>query len=295
MREGYIFYISFYEAIKELSENDRLVLYDAINEYSLLGNLPVLTGVPKAVFTLIKPQIDANQKKYDNGKKGGRPRRQTNQTDTESKPKENQDETEGEPTSMQYEASQEPTNNHSITEAEAKEKDKVNANKNDNVNEKGNVSLSARRGVPAAGGDTEKFRSAVLKIFFFKGFVSPMAEVDKFFAHYAKTGWMDGNGNRIRDIPAAAQCWEQKPPKNGKAYPLPTAFIQKWEQVYKAYEAIDPDRAPLLLEVFTIQPTNTTMNLGISERLHQAFPTLTDFFPIYNQFFNLELRIKVIK
>lgn len=281
MKESFLLYKAFYEPIKYLTDEQMGRLFRAIYEYQINGSEPQADDVINMAFMFFKNQFRLDNEKYsrlvekqrDNGKKGGRPKKET----LSDEPKETQ---------KSQAFPEEPTKAYN-------ENDNVNDNEKENVNEK--VSLSAKRGVPAAGGDTEKFRSAVLKIFFFKGFVSPMAEVDKFFAHYAKTGWMDGNGNRIRDIPAAAQCWEQKPPKNGKAYPLPTAFIQKWEQVYKAYEAIDPDRAPLLLEVFTIQPTNTTMNIGISERLHQAFPTLTDFFPIYNQFFNLELRIKVIK
>lgn len=281
MKESFLLYKAFYEPIKYLTDEQMGRLFRAIYEYQINGSEPQADDVINMAFMFFKNQFRLDNEKYsrlvekqrDNGKKGGRPKKET----LSDEPKETQ---------KSQAFPEEPTKAYN-------ENDNVNDNEKENVNEK--VSLSARRGVPAAGGDTEKFRSAVLKIFFFKGFVNPMSEVDKFFAHYAKTGWMDGNGNRIRDIPAAAKCWEQKPPKNGKAYPLPTAFIQKWEQVYKAYEAIDPDRAPLLLEIFSIQPTNTTMNLGISERLHQAFPTLTDFFPIYNQFFNLELRIKTIK
>ena len=44
-------------------------VYCAIFEYALNFNQLELTGVAKTVFTLIKPQLDANQKRFDNGNK----------------------------------------------------------------------------------------------------------------------------------------------------------------------------------------------------------------------------------
>jgi hypothetical protein len=90
MRDGFIFYASFYEAINELDDTTQLELYKAIVTYGLTGEEPMVKGLTKAMFTLIKPQIDANQKRYENGKKGGRPK-------TETKPKNNLDETKAEP------------------------------------------------------------------------------------------------------------------------------------------------------------------------------------------------------
>ena len=69
MRESTVFYRSFYEAIKELDADMQSQVYCAIFEYALNFNQLELTGVAKTVFTLIKPQLDANQKRYDNGNK----------------------------------------------------------------------------------------------------------------------------------------------------------------------------------------------------------------------------------
>jgi len=44
-------------------------MYDAIADYSMNFNEQKLEGVPKALFTLIKPQLDANIKKFKNGTK----------------------------------------------------------------------------------------------------------------------------------------------------------------------------------------------------------------------------------
>lgn len=90
MRESFIFYKSFYESIKELDSDTQSKIYNAIMEYQFNKNEVNLSGVSKSIFTLIKPQLDANNSRYENGKKGGRPK-------TETKPKENQTETELKP------------------------------------------------------------------------------------------------------------------------------------------------------------------------------------------------------
>ena len=73
MRDGIVFYKSFFESISELPEENALNIYNAIFKYAFFDEEPELLGIEKAIFTIIKPQIDANNKKYENGKKGGRP------------------------------------------------------------------------------------------------------------------------------------------------------------------------------------------------------------------------------
>lgn len=78
MAESMVFYKSFYDAINELPEESRYEILKAIIEYGLLGIEPKLIGIPNAVFLLIKPQIDANNKRRENGKYGvlgGRPKK----------------------------------------------------------------------------------------------------------------------------------------------------------------------------------------------------------------------------
>ena len=87
MRDGFVFYRSFFECFSNLSKKDKLVLFDALCNYALNDVEPELVGTPAAIFKLLKPQIDANNRRYENGKKGGRPKK------TEAKPNENQDET----------------------------------------------------------------------------------------------------------------------------------------------------------------------------------------------------------
>ena len=76
-RDSFIFYRSYYEAMSGLKDKDKLQLFNAISELSLNNNDIKLTGISKNIFTAIKPQIVANSERYENGKKGGRPKKET--------------------------------------------------------------------------------------------------------------------------------------------------------------------------------------------------------------------------
>lgn len=90
MRDSVVFYRSFYEAIENLSPDDFKKSVKAIMEYGLNGIEPKTDGIEKTIFLLTKPQIDANNRRYKNGTKGGRPV-------TDKKPKNNQSITKREP------------------------------------------------------------------------------------------------------------------------------------------------------------------------------------------------------
>lgn len=81
-KESFVFYKSFYTALSALPDDLRLKLYDMISTYALFGEELECNGVEKAVFSLIKPQVDANNQRYENGckgaefgKLGGRPKK----------------------------------------------------------------------------------------------------------------------------------------------------------------------------------------------------------------------------
>ena len=116
MRDSTIFYRSFYEAISELPEDLQLVVYQSIFDYSLNFNEPDLTGIAKTVFILIKPQLEANNKKFENGKKA-----KTKQTGSKPEAKDKQ------------------------TGSKAQGNVNVNVNVNDNVNGKENKNVNIFR------------------------------------------------------------------------------------------------------------------------------------------------------
>lgn len=88
MRDSVLFYRSFYDALKNIPDAERLRVYDAIMEYSMYDVDPDLDSTSLAVFLLIKPQIDANNKRYANGCKARR-----NQDETKLDANHNQEST----------------------------------------------------------------------------------------------------------------------------------------------------------------------------------------------------------
>jgi hypothetical protein len=108
-RDSMIFYRSFYESVTGLSPVIKAELYDAIFEYGLnFQEIEFTNDISKALFTLIKPQLDANIKKFENGKK---PKTKQSESKTEAKDK----------------------------QKESKVEANVNVNVNDNVNKNENI------------------------------------------------------------------------------------------------------------------------------------------------------------
>lgn len=97
-RDTFIFYRSFKESMSDLSDADKLIMYEAITDYSLDMKEPELTGFPKALFSLIRPFLDANTQRWKNGCKGGAPKGNKNnrfsKSTTEVQPEVNQSTTE---------------------------------------------------------------------------------------------------------------------------------------------------------------------------------------------------------
>lgn len=113
MRTSFVFYGSWWEAIKNLPRDVQGDVLTAIIEYGLTGETTEqLKPIAKAMLAMAKTQIDVNNQRFENGKKGGRP----NQTETKQKPKDNQTGT------------------------------KVEPNVNDNVNEYNNPPISPPKG-----------------------------------------------------------------------------------------------------------------------------------------------------
>lgn len=85
MRDSIIFYRSFYESVEGMSPIVKAEVYDAIFKYALDFKEPEFTdNFAKALFTLIKPQLDANIKRFENGKK---PKTKQKESKTEAKDK----------------------------------------------------------------------------------------------------------------------------------------------------------------------------------------------------------------
>lgn len=137
-RDSFIFYRSFYDAIRELPRDIQGEVYTAIMEYSLYGiTIENLKPITRSIFTLIKPQLDANLTRYENGRKGGAPKGVSNNPNgrkggkelTENKPRTNQELTKNKPKTNQELTENKPNAN-------------VNVNDNENVNDNYNYNFS---------------------------------------------------------------------------------------------------------------------------------------------------------
>ena len=69
-KDSFVFYRSFYEALQNVPKKQRTEVYEAVFEYAFESREPSLSGVPRALWELIRPQLDASQKRYENAKKG---------------------------------------------------------------------------------------------------------------------------------------------------------------------------------------------------------------------------------
>lgn len=219
MRDSCIFYRSFYEALKELPPETRAVLYDAIFEYSLNGIEIDLQGIEVTVFRLIKPQLDANNKRFMNGKQ---PKNKQNGSKTEAKDKQNR------------------------SEIEANNNNNNNLNENVNVNENKNIEAVEIK----TDNDTKTFIDKVLKRYGIiegnnqRAYMDNYSMVARYMAGDLKTdedilyfrkqisfyfNYKDKSGEKLHSLPkliteAWKQCnWYEKAkevistPQNGKS------------------------------------------------------------------------------
>ena len=126
-RDSFIFYRSFANALSGLTDKQISSCMRALMAYALDGEEVKCDGVVKMFMELVRPQIDANNRRYENGSKGGR------------KPNQNQNETKTKPNNNQTVTKPKPKRNQKQT------KSKPNVNVNDNVNVNVNVNKYKRR------------------------------------------------------------------------------------------------------------------------------------------------------
>ena len=85
-RTSFVFYDGFYEAIQELdTAEEKVELLDAICTYEFTGEIPEMSYACRVAFKVIKKSLDIATTRYlasvENGKKGGRPKKEENLTE----------------------------------------------------------------------------------------------------------------------------------------------------------------------------------------------------------------------
>lgn len=96
MKDSLLLYRSEFEALLALDSETGMETLRAFYDYGLNGKEPACTGTALALFIAFKPLIDRNAANYENGKRGGRPKKE-NRTETELKPNNNRTKTEPKP------------------------------------------------------------------------------------------------------------------------------------------------------------------------------------------------------
>lgn len=227
MSDSFVMYRSFHESLKELSREQYGNVMFAINEYALNGTETELSGVERAVFMLMKPQIDANERRRENGrrgadcgKKGGRPKKENPIGVIESEKKN--------PIGVIENAEENPIG--VIESAEEKplecetETPNVNANANENVNANANAEgvpcgthgFSCENPPPAPESHadppkkTQRFvRPTLDEIAAYCAERKNGVDARTFFDFYESKGWTVGT-SRMRDWRACVRTWERR-------------------------------------------------------------------------------------
>ena len=251
MRDTIVFYKSFVDAIETQSKEIQAEIYHLVFDYAFNGTEPnqeEYNSVSIAMFMLMRPQIDANNKKYENGKKGGRTKAEPNdnQTVTKSKPKANQAETKTEPKS-----------------------EKEEPNVNDNVNDNDNVNVNVLKDVSSEPEETptpEPTSPTVAEIVLNDKSKAKItqAEVDEWKKLYPAvdvlqelrkmTAWCEANPTKRktkRGIKAFIVNWLNKEQDRGKTgsiqqKPKQNAFCNYQQRTYNYAEIERKERERLL-------------------------------------------------
>ncbi len=215
-RKTSIIYESFYDAIRDLEEQDFVKMMKAYCDYVFYGQDPQLTGYLLSMWKMIRPVLEKNNQLYENGSKGGRPRKE--------------DKTEGEPIENQSKTNRKPTGNQNRKTA----KPTPSNDKDDDVDKDKDLDKDFSLSASAAGA---KEREDFLKILFFeKQIIRPQVELERFINHYAKCGWVDAHGNAIRNRVAALRAWSPAKDVEKVAQPIRDA----WFAVHEAVKEADP-------------------------------------------------------
>lgn len=253
MRDSFVFYASWMEAIDELPTQElRNEAVGAVLKYGLNQTTEEewekLSPFVRVVLKLIKPMVDKNQKLYENAKKGGRKKAEEAQEDASEnqisemvEEEKNQTKTKNEPNQNQ---------NESLVEKNRNQPHKNNVNVNVNVNDNVNVnenSLSPHAHTRERSETlSQEEREICLGILIFdKKIKRPDKELDKFESFYRSRGWKDTYGREIADRIALLKTWDAKNANTFKA-----EEVKIWKTIVDVLKE-NGQFSPLLLTDFT--------------------------------------------
>ena len=205
MAEGFVFYQSFAEALEIIPADQYGKAARAIIRYALYDEIPeALEAASNIVFIMAKPQIDANTRRRENGKKGakygiegGRP------------PKNPIGDNEENPIGVTQETPKANTTKAFAVISETP-KETVTAKVKVTKTKKGTV--ESKKGGLEGREKTNTPASAPLKVDvlnYFVGCGASEAMAISFFEYFQSKGWKTKSGADIKDWQFQAQLWIQ--------------------------------------------------------------------------------------
>ena len=216
MSESFVFYQSFREAIRMLPPEERLEVFEAITDYGLYGECEEPDSpVAKAILTMAIPQMDANSKRRDGAKQGGRPSKKpmVSEKSEKEKPMVSEKTKNEKPMVSQINENEKPmvlqinkNTKPMVSEKSENEKPNVNdnVNVNVNVNEKENVKGDCK------GGTGKRFTPpSIDQIREYCRERGNHVDPEGFYAFYESNGWKVGK-NPMKDWRAAVRTWERR-------------------------------------------------------------------------------------
>lgn len=217
-RKQFTWYRSYYDALKELPAEEFRDIVLAVCAYALDGEEPELSGVARAIFTLIRPTLEVGRSKAEN-------RSRAEQTVLSSEQTGNRPEqTKNKPEQTQNKRKQ--TDNKQEQTRKEKEKEREKESENDSYCSPPPPS-GPKRFVPPTLAEVQSYVAER------QSPVDPQGFID----FYASKGWMVGK-TPMKDWKAAcrnAETWERwsrteasAPPKKGLAQALTDRQMEKY-------------------------------------------------------------------
>lgn len=233
-RKQFTWYRSYYDALKELPAEEFRDIVLAVCAYALDGEEPELSGVARAIFTLIRPTLEVGRSKAENRSRAEQTSISAEQTgnspeQTKNKPEQTQNkrkQTGNKPEQTGNKPEQTRNKPEQTRKEKEKEKEREKESENDSYCSPPPPS-GPKRFVPPTLAEVQSYVAQR------QSPVDPQGFID----FYASKGWMVGK-TPMKDWKAAcrnAETWERwsrteasAPPKKGLAQALTDRQMEKY-------------------------------------------------------------------
>ena len=226
-RKQFTWYRSYYDALKELPAEEFRDIVLAVCAYALDGEEPELSGVARAIFTLIRPTLEVGRSKAENRSRAEQTSISAEQTgnkpeQTKNKPEQTQN--------KRKQTGNKPEQTRTPPEHPPQENEQANARPKERDTE-------SQCAPPPPSGPKRFVPPTLAEVQSYVAQRQSPVDPQGFIDFYASKGWMVGK-TPMKDWKAAcrnAETWERwsrteasAPPKNGLAQALTDRQMEKY-------------------------------------------------------------------